>query len=134
MGKAVSSYNYDIDSIIQYFIPMLEMEDRKDLFKYNIELWTDFTILLFEAFKAFSEEEKGAFDFKMMFDTLNGKIPYKGRRKKIEIEGGKIIFILLNESLVDYMFNQKIDSERKKIILKTAKKFKNLSIKKLQKI
>ena len=45
MGKAVSSYNYDIDSIIQYFIPMLEMEDRKDLFKYNIELWTDFTIL-----------------------------------------------------------------------------------------
>lgn len=134
MGKAVSSYNYDIDSIVLYFIPMLEMEDNNNLFKYDIELWTDFTTLLFEAFKAFSEEEKGAFDFKMMFETLNGKIPYKGRRKKIEVEGGGKIFALLNESLVDYMFNQKVDSERKKIILKTAKKFKNLSIKKLQKI
>lgn len=132
MSRAVSNFNYDTEAILMYFLPVLEMEDKEGLFKYSEDEWRTAIILLMEAFKAFAESD-GKFDIKLMMKELSGKIPYKGRRKNIEEQGGKLIFSLLNEMISDYMFNLKIDPMRKKIILKTSKKFKNAVIRYLKK-
>lgn len=132
MSRAVSNFDYDTEAILMYFMPVLEIEDKDRLFKYDEDEWRMAIILLMEAFKAFSETE-GKLDMKLMLNDLTGKIPYRGRRKNIEPEGGKLVFTLLNDMIADYMFNLKIDPMRKKIILKTSKKFKNAVIKYLKK-
>ncbi len=132
MGRAVANFDYDSEAVLMYFLPIIEVEDNGLYFKYDEDEWRTSIILIIEAFKAFSEAD-GKFDFKLMFEQLSGKIPYKGRRKNLEPIGGSIVFSLFNEAISDYMFNLKIDPMRKKIIMKTCKKFRNSTIKHLKK-
>jgi len=132
MSRAIVNYNFDADAIAGYFVSLLDMEDKKNLFKKDFQLWHDFISLIIQAFKFYSEEEK--FDFTLVFEDLTGKIPYNGRRKKIEKEGGDIIFSLFSDSVVDYLYNLKIDPGRRNIIKATAGKFKEDSRKALKKL
>lgn len=131
MSKAVSNFNYDIDAITRYYIPLLEIEDKKTIFKKDYESWFNLLTLLVEAMKIFSEDQK--IDFKKIFDELTGKIPYRNsRRKKLEMEGGNIIFSLFSDAMIDYIFNLKIDSQRRNLIKVTVFKFKDEAKKNLR--
>ncbi|MEJ5307117.1 MAG: hypothetical protein WHT27_02295 [candidate division WOR-3 bacterium] len=133
MSKAVSNFNYDIDAITRYYIPLLELEDRKNLFKRNYEDWFNLITLLVEALKIYSEDPK--IDFNKIFSELTGKIPYtNSRRKKLEKEGGDLIFTLFSDSIVDYLFNLKIDVGRRNLIKQTVIKFKEDAKKNLSKL
>lgn len=133
MSKAVSNFNYDIDAITKYYIPLLEIEDRKNIFKRNYEDWFNLITLLVEALKLYSEDPK--IDFNKIFSDLTGKIPYSNsRRKKLEKEGGDIIFILFSDSIVDYLFNLKIDTGRRNLIKQTVIRFKEEARKNLSKL
>lgn len=131
MTKAVTTFSFDVDAITSYFVPAIEVEDSRGLFKRDYESWFNLITLLIEAMRMHADERK--FDFNAMFNDLEGKIPYSGRRKKIEEIGGTMIFRLLNESIVDYMYNLKIDPQRRKIIMSSIKKFRDDSIKNLKK-
>ncbi len=133
MGKAVRNFNFNVERITQYLLPIIELEDEKNLFKKDFESWNNLVTLLVEALKIYSEIGR-KFDFKVMFNDLTGKIPYTGRRKKIEKDGGILIFTLFQEAIVDHIYNLKIDPNRRKIILSTNKKFKTDAIKMLKKV
>uniref|UniRef100_A0A7C3N4M2 Uncharacterized protein n=1 Tax=candidate division WOR-3 bacterium TaxID=2052148 RepID=A0A7C3N4M2_UNCW3 len=133
MSKAVSNFNYDIDAITKYYIPLLEVEDRKNIFKRDYDNWFNLITLLVEALKVYSEDPK--IDFNKIFSDLNGKIPYSNsRRKKLEKEGGDIIFTLFSDSMVDYLFNLKIDTGRRNLIKQTVVRFKEEAQKSLSKL
>ncbi|HAF07415.1 MAG: hypothetical protein XD76_1324 [candidate division TA06 bacterium 32_111] len=133
MSKAVSNFNYDIDAITKYFIPLLEIEDTKNIFKRNYDDWFNLNTLLVEALKLYSEDPK--IDFNKIFSDLTGKIPYSNsRRKKLEKEGGNIIFILFCDSIIDYLFNLKIDTGRRNLIKQTVIRFKEEAHKNLSKL
>ncbi|MGE3062770.1 MAG: hypothetical protein AB7T10_03970 [bacterium] len=123
MSKAVANFIFDVDAINKYFVPLLEVEDRKNLFKKDYGLWFDFLSLIVEALRFYSEDPK--IDFKQVFDDLNGKVPYNGRRKKLEKEGALLVFSLFSDSVTDYLFNLKIDPGRRLIIRQTVAKFKD---------
>lgn len=131
MSKAVTSFKFDIDAITSYFVPAMEVEDKKGLFRKEHEEWFNLITLLIAAMGMHADEAK--FDFNIVFDDLEGKVPYTGRRKKIEEIGGTLIFRLLNESIVDYMYNLKIDPQRRKIIMHSVKKFRDDAVKTLKK-
>ncbi|PIP12968.1 MAG: hypothetical protein COX48_05660 [bacterium (Candidatus Stahlbacteria) CG23_combo_of_CG06-09_8_20_14_all_34_7] len=123
MSKAVSNFDFDVDAINKYFVPLLEVEDRKNLFKKDYGLWFDFLSLIIEALRFYSDDSQ--IDFKQVFDDLNGKVPYNGRRKRMEREGSLLIFSLFSDSVTDYLFNLKIDPGRRLIIRSTVAKFKD---------
>ncbi|MDD3803877.1 MAG: hypothetical protein PHW02_05795 [bacterium] len=123
MSKAVANFTFDVDAINKYFVPLLEVEDRKNLFKKDYGQWFDFLSLIVEALRFYSEDP--TIDFKHIFEDLNGKVPYNGRRKKLEKEGALLVFSLFSDSVSDYLFNLKIDPGRRLIIRSTVAKFKD---------
>lgn len=123
MSKAVSNFSFDVDAINKYFVPLLEVEDRKNLFKKDYTLWFNFLSLIVEALRFYSEEQ--GIDFSHVFEDLNGKVPYNGKRKKLEKEGALLVFSLFADSVTDYLFNLKIDPGRRLIIRQTVAKFKD---------
>ena len=133
MGKAVRNFEFNDKRITEYLLPIIELEDENNIFKKDFESWNNLVILLIEALKIYSEIGK-KFDFSAMFNDLTGKIPYTGRRKKLEKNGGILIFTLFQEAIVDHIFNLKIDPNRRKIILQTNKRFKSDAIKMLKKV
>lgn len=132
MSKAVVNFNFDVDAINKYFVPLLEVEDKKNIFKKDYTLWFNFLSLIVEALRFYSEDP--SIDFKQVFDDLNGKIPYNGKRKKIEKEGALLIFSLFSDSVTDYLFNLKIDPGRRLIIRQTVAKFRDDSRKAVLKL
>ncbi|MDY6788222.1 MAG: hypothetical protein SVK54_08890 [candidate division WOR-3 bacterium] len=131
MSRAVANFDYDIDAVVNYLLPIVEVSDDENLFNYDSEEWYNLTALLLEGLKLYSEEER-KFDFKLMFRDLRGKIPYKGKRVNVEYDGGKMVMILFCDAVNDYLLNLKMDPARKKIIAKTARNFKKYAIKGLK--
>lgn len=123
MGKAVVNFNFDVDAITKYFVPLLEVEDKKNIFKKDYEPWFNFLSLLIAALQFYSDDEN--FEFMRVFEDLTGKAPYNGRRKRLEKEGTLLIFNLFTDSVTDYLFNLKIDPGRRNIIKATVIKFRD---------